>query len=242
MLKEALQYIVGLKPPTKHVDDESGKVFFDTNMHEVKTKLPHVEKAITVQSLASVIAYLNSDADQGYPNASSIVSIFSPTMVMVLSDLDEDGDRDLLLQAGWKRPEFPFGQFVAPEQFILEVHGHFARQKGDFEKLLDLVSSMTVNEETKYTDSGITQDVVTRRGINVGIEKIPNPFMLAPFRTFPEVEIGEAPFLLRAKQSGTVLQLALFEVDGGAWEVMARSAIKAFFDSHNIPADVVVLE
>ncbi|MBE6905330.1 MAG: hypothetical protein E7476_03565 [Ruminococcaceae bacterium] len=56
---------------------------------------------------------------------------------------------------------------------------------------------------------------------------------MKPFRTFLEVDQPESEFLLRLrpgdKESGTQAEIGLFEADGGAWKLMAKHNIAAFF-------------
>jgi len=56
---------------------------------------------------------------------------------------------------------------------------------------------------------------------------VPNPVVLAPFRTFPEVIQPESKFIFRM-QSGP--QAALFEADGGAWRNEAMGRIKTYLE------------
>ncbi|MNW60692.1 hypothetical protein D3C74_386970 [compost metagenome] len=62
---------------------------------------------------------------------------------------------------------------------------------------------------------GMTQSVVAKTGVaTVEDVKVPNPVLLAPYRTFVEVEQPESSFVFRMKDGPSA---ALFEADGGAW-------------------------
>ena len=54
--------------------------------------------------------------------------------------------------------------------------------------------------------------------------------ILAPRRTFPEVDQPESPFVLLVKQSreGMMPEIALFEADGGLWKLTAIQNIKDY--------------
>jgi hypothetical protein len=51
-------------------------------------------------------------------------------------------------------------------------------------------------------------------------EKIQPRVKLAPYRTFPEVKQALSQFVLRARNQGETIELALFEADGGRWRPM----------------------
>jgi hypothetical protein len=68
--------------------------------------------------------------------------------------------------------------------------------------------------------------------VKTGIAKIedvfvPNPVVLAPYRTFPEIAQPESKFIFRMQTGPTA---ALFEADGGAWRNEAMGRIKAWLE------------
>ena len=56
---------------------------------------------------------------------------------------------------------------------------------------------------------------------------VPNPVILRPYRTFPEVEQPASSFIFRMKENDGVC-CALFEADGGAWKNEAMRNIKEY--------------
>ena len=75
------------------------------------------------------------------------------------------------------------------------------------------------------SDDGVSQAATIKTGVaSVNDVKVPNPVVLAPFRTFPEISQPESKFIFRM-QSGP--RAALFEADGGAWRNEAMMKIKA---------------
>ena len=95
--------------------------------------------------------------------------------------------------------------------------------------------------ETK--DDGVAQEVSTSRGVHVlSASRVPNPVFLKPFRTFLEVEQPESGFVLRMKPGGPGQekpQIALFECDGGRWEVQAVESIAAWL-TEQVPGVAVI--
>ena len=60
-------------------------------------------------------------------------------------------------------------------------------------------------------DDGVGQTVTAKSGVTRTTKvDVKNPWMLAPFRTFPEVAQPESPFILRMDKDS---QCALFEGD-----------------------------
>lgn len=232
MIKEALGYLVGLGA-TKEFVDNNGDTWMDKPMHRIKECIPAVQKLLTVHSLESLVQYINGGRDKSEDFkywVPSFIMIESPALVAVKSRLDDDGNRDTFIVATCDEPQFQFGRFMEVEPFILAMHGHFLPSgKGNaFQQVLAIVSSLTAQDENAIKDTGLTQVVTTRRGIDIKPEEIPNPMVLYPYRSFPEIQPVAAPFLLRVKAEENTPMVALFETDGGRWKIDARRRIKDF--------------
>ena len=232
MIKEALGYLVGLGA-TKEFMDTSGDTWMDKPMHRIKEYSPTVKEPIVVHSLLSLVEYIMEQPDNKFPSQPSIVLIINPIDVELVNNLDEDGRRDIFVKAVCDEPQFQFGRFMDVDSFILSMHGHFmpSGNGNTFQQVLEIVSALTAQDEHAIKDTGLTQVVTTRKGIDVKPESIPNPMILYPYRTFPEIDPVASPFLLRVKAINNVPQVALFETDGGLWKVNARQLIKEFLDN-----------
>jgi len=111
--------------------------------------------------------------------------------------------------------------------------------KGAIELLIEKGESKYIKEENvKYVgDDGVSQSAAIKVGVaSVAEVVIPNPVILAPFRTFPEIEQPQSKFIFRM-QTGP--QCALYEADGGAWRNVAMESIKEYLKSrlkglHNV--------
>ena len=229
MIKEALGYLVGLGA-IKEFEDSNGDTWMDKPMHRIK-HMPAVEESIVVHSLASMVEYIKIQPDkEGFPQIPSIISIQSPSMIVLSNLLDEEGGRDTFVVATCDEPQFNFCRFMDVESFILAMHGHFSpRGEGNtFQQVLEIVSALTAQDENAIKDTGLTQVVTTRKGIDIKPESIPNPMLLFPYRSFPELDPVGAPFMLRVKASNNTPMVALFETDGGRWKIEARRRIKKF--------------
>lgn len=97
------------------------------------------------------------------------------------------------------------------------------------EYIIDLLKKVTEESNVSTDDNGISQSVEAKKGIALkeNIE-IKQRVILAPFRTFLEVNQPESEFILRLKEGAQVL---LKEADGGAWELAAKKAIKEYLEN-----------
>jgi len=124
---------------------------------------------------------------------------------------------------------FAFGQFLPHEQFIINLQTLFI-PNDDLARLLKLVGTAKNQGSIESTDDGIGQKMQIAKGVHLG-ETVPiaNPFQLAPYRTFPEVEQPESMFVLRVRgKEGSIPECALFESDGLAWKIKAIQIIRLY--------------
>lgn len=68
--------------------------------------------------------------------------------------------------------------------------------------------------------------------------KVPNPVVLAPYRTFQEVSQPANTFIFRMREG---MKSALFEADNAAWQVDAKTYIKEYLQKHIDNEKVTVL-
>ena len=124
-------------------------------------------------------------------------------------------------------PKFNFGQWYDVESFIIAMQSCFV-QNEDSEKILKVVGNIKEEAVRQTGDDGISQQVTAKTGIaTVENIKVPNPVVLAPFRTFREIAQPESKFVFRMQQGP---RCALFEADGGAWKLDAMARIKEWLE------------
>ena len=130
---------------------------------------------------------------------------------------------------------FPFGNFISSEAFQIKLRSQF-KSTEDIEFLLNFTSRLTVTDEIGTNDDGITQEVSLRRGMSGALtdKASSKPIVtLKPFRTFREIPQPESEFLFRMRaEEGKVPKLALFEADGGGWQLDAVQLIADYFNEH----------
>jgi hypothetical protein len=162
------------------------------------------------------------------------IHVVSPSEVHILGPLTgRHQDRPLYLAAEYDSPidDHFFGRFHNPEAFIISLQAWFKPGGGQIAAVLRIVGNLKEEAVRNLADDGITQEVTVRAGVAMaGRGKVPNPVILAPYRTFPEVDQPESPFVLRAQsgKEGQPPTCGLFEADGGAWELAAIQNIHGF--------------
>lgn len=224
MIKEALQYIVGLGKAEEHVIN--GACYSDKPLHRIDTYYPKAD-AIEMHTLTSLVDYIKSEVDEMPPRM--IVEVKSPTEVELYSQLDPNRDRESLVVASARVPGFEFDRFVEHEKFYINLQSKFI-PSDDRELILKFAGTVEAGSVSEYGDDGVTQKATIKTGLaSKGDAIVPNPVCLRPYRTFLEVEQPESAFVFRMKQDsyGSVM-CAIFEADGGAWKMDATQAIKEY--------------
>lgn len=225
MIKNALQYIIGLNKP--EVLEIGGETYSDKSLYRIS----HNPKASTIEmsTLSSLLDYIKSNIDS--MSDKMIVHIQSPTKIQLYSMLDDEREREFMVVVNAQVPEFRFNQFFDHESFCINLQSKFINE-ADTDRALILKFAGTVESGTvaEYGDDGVTQKATVKTGIaSKGEAVVPNPVTLKPFRTFVEVEQPLSEFIFRMNQDKyDGVQCALFEADGGAWKIEAMKSIKAY--------------
>lgn len=116
---------------------------------------------------------------------------------------------------------------LEPAEFMLRVQTDMDLSP-DRERLIKVAGGIREESELSISDDGLSQRVSTKRGATFGWEGIANPYILRPYRTYPEVEQPGSKFILRLSGSGNNLELALHEVLSEGWRTSAIRDIVQF--------------
>lgn len=227
--KEALQYVVDLSAPT--IIERDGLEYSDRPLTRIPDPKPNTICTTTLQSIVDFIN-MGVDRDCPLPVGRVIVHVHSPRDVSVLSECTKDGSRWERINAGAVVPELPFGNFLDLERFNITMQSMFVDTE-DKAKVLGIVCNVSDSAVQDHADDGVTQTITIRAGVlRVGSAEVPNPVLLAPYRTFPDIAQPVSPFVLRMQpgaRDGMLPTAALFEADGTAWRLEAMESIKAYF-------------
>jgi hypothetical protein len=218
MIKEALQYLINLG--TVETKEIGTQTFSTQKMHLVPADQPN---ALNVRSLSGLVEYLISNFDTDPLGEAKMVHVVSPTEVIAFSSFNRDYQRNDYIKANAMLPSFNFDRWYESEDFNIKLQSAFVANE-DRDTMLKIVGNIR-----EVGDDGISQAVQARVGVaTVGTVKVPNPVVLAPYRTFVEVDQPESEFIFRMKNGPSC---ALFEADGGAWKLTAMRNIKEYLQA-----------
>ncbi|MGH9728455.1 MAG: hypothetical protein ACRD4V_07675 [Candidatus Acidiferrales bacterium] len=203
---------------------------------------PPEARPVECTTLQGLVDLHDGELDDAKTKGDLLVHIVSPTAVQLISrESDEHGRRRVWAQATYPIAKtFAFGAFMDPETFIISAQAFFQRTKletddGTFARDLDYVlgiaSKISAEQVQSNDDDGIAQRVSVRSGVVLKAETALRPLvMLAPYRTFAEVDQVLSRFVFRARVGNDSVTLALFEGDGGRWRLAATDAIAAWLE------------
>jgi hypothetical protein len=227
MLKEAFKYLVGLadKPDTVKLDD-----CFTRSRKDLLIIQTPMDETLVVHTLSGFKDAIGQRINGFKPEEVVVVVNDYSTVSLIGKECDEFGRRaEYVIAKAPDAADFRFGQYMACEDFIIEVQRGFCLD-GGLNYIISLASNLTSEHVEDHTDNGLSQTAVVRKGATskaqVAIE--PRQF-LRPYRTFRDAEQPKTEFLFRLRQAkdGEKPQLALFEVDGKNWKLDAVKNIRA---------------
>ena len=235
LTKEAIEKILELSDVQEH--EIQGRTFTTKALHEVK--IANAAK-LHVHTLSAVARYCHEMSHE--MRADSFVHIIDYENVVVSSSLDVDErSRESYIHATPIMDVFNFGANFNVERFIIALQAQF-EQDETTAAILKLVGNITHKAERGTLDDGCSQTITAKTGIvtaeNVAV---PNPVVLAPFRTFIEIPQPESKFIFRLKSRlDEEPTCSLHEADGGAWK---NEAIKRIYDRLKVelPAGMTII-
>jgi hypothetical protein len=121
---------------------------------------------------------------------------------------------------------------IDSDRFLIQLQSCFIQDEVR-DTLLKFAGKLRCGLGKEIEDDGISQTVTTNSGVvSLDKTKVSNPWQLAPFRTFTEIDQPSSPFILRLNQKRVNDTLsaepALYLADGGAWRATAIAAIGAW--------------
>lgn len=232
MIKEALQYIVGLseaKVQDITLADGTVQTYSDKPLHILQKHIPMVDKAIEMCTLTSLVDYIKGNIDS--MSDKMIIQVVDPETVVLFSQLNEERYREKMVVVKARIPDFRFDTYMDQENFCINLQSKFIDDPDtDRALILKFAGTMEAGTIAEYGDDGVTQKATVKTGIaSKGEAIVPNPVKLRHYRTFLEVEQPASEFIFRVKQNKyDGISCAIFEADGGAWKIAATSSIKDY--------------
>ena len=221
MLKEAIEKILSLAPPTTYQIDGHTYASKELELIDPPEDRP---RNLEVSGLDSLCKLIKTELDK--IGTTVMIRVVSYDRVEVFTTYLQDFTRYQLYSARADIPGFRTG-FREREQALIELRSLFLQNEG-VAYLLGLLSRMSEQSQVDTHDNGVPQTEETGQGIALEANETIKPRVsLAPFRTFLEVEQPESEFLLRVSEDG---KIGLFEADGGVWKLEAKQNICQYFD------------
>lgn len=227
MIKEALEYLIGLKRPETIEVDRRQYAVVSGGLKPIHEPLPD---AIAVHTLTGMAAYIKDHQDDLPVLSGLLLCVDSPTKVSLVSHaFGPFAQRRICAVATTQHDEFPFGRFLPQEEFVIALMSRF-EQTDMTRQILKVVGNLALDASVKVEDDGVTQQVEVRQGVRRLEASIENPITLNPYRTFIEVPQPDCKLVLRIKKDkdGVAPLCALYEADGGLWKNAAAENVAAW--------------
>lgn len=244
-VKEIAELAQDAQAVVEKVIEIEGKRFSTVPLHEIKTPRLPEPASLVVHTLTGLVAYVQANRD-ALNLEECLLHVESPSRVDLVSRAQgEHHQRFIHVSAqNYDRfaafPGFGFGRWLSPEDMNIALQALFMdrAQRG---QVLALLGNIKAEGEQTTKDDGVTQVVTARTGVSlVQLAPVPNPVVLTPFRTFPEVPQPESPFVLRVrKEERSGVQAALFEADGGFWRNDATQAVAEWLGAADLGLPIV---
>lgn len=228
MIKEAIDRIISLaETNVRQIGDYT---YSDRPL--VLVEPPKIEP-ISLNSLVGMIEYIKSGEIQllrhGELVDQSYIHIQDHRNVRVITQL-KNNRRDTMVKVLFEPAhEFKFGQWMGPDEFIVAFKSNAVTGDcPDYNVILKVVSSISIEHLATMRDSGVAQSIATKSGINYELTEVPQFVRLEFRRTFPDIDQGDSEYFLRIRQVTSPapgVQLALFETTFDDWESKARERI-----------------
>lgn len=218
MIKDALQYLVGLaRPRTEKIN---GKDYYFQNDCPRLVESFHRCEAIEISTLTSLVDYIRGRMKEDFPEGipPMVVIVKSETEVSLISAFNGDMKRWEVARVEARVPKIELNRFMDQENFIIQMQAMFL-DTPDKKIVMQVAGNVEDKTVANYGDDGVSQKATIKTGLaNVEDVIVPNPVKLKPFRTFHEIGQPEMDFVFRMRNSGGGVSCALFEADGGMWK------------------------
>jgi len=248
LTRETIDRLLELAAP--NISAHEGIEFSDKDLKPIFPPAADMVFLSTLTGLADLIAAQVEGLDD-ITLGQYMLHVDTPTSVRLTARAtDKFGRRKLIAIAQFPKSitPFHFGAWHDPENFIIGVQSgfqpFFVDQAGgqgsatDLEYILRVASNISAEASTVNQDDGISQNVTVKQGVVLkGEATVKSRVKLAPYRTFTEIAQVVSEFVFRTRTDGEKALLALFEADGGRWQIDASTAIADWLKKNiqNVP-------
>lgn len=226
-LKEALQYITGLKAEgmDPKVVEINGDIYCDKQLTRYH-RFPFAD-AINISTLTALVDYIKGKPEE--LRASMILHVESPTTVRLYSGLIDERKRESLIRAEAIINQFSFDRAYDQERFLIELQANFLETE-DLKTIMQVAGNIKSGTTANYSDDGVSQKTTVKMGVELNDVIVPNPVKLRPYRTFAEIEQPESSYVFRIMDTDRGPAFKLVEADGGLWKNGTMKKIKEYLE------------
>ena len=226
-LKEALQYITGLK--AESMEPKLLEINGETYCTKDLTRYHRFPMAsyLSVNTLTALVDYIKGKPEE--LRESSILHVVSPTKVLLFSGLIDERNRESLMAAGAIVNKFRFDDYYDQERFLIKLQANFVETE-DLTTIMQVAGNIKSGTTANYSDDGVSQKTTIKSGVELADVIVPNPVKLRPYRTFAEIEQPESSYVFRIKDSERGPAFKLVEADGGLWKNVTMKKIKEYLE------------
>ncbi|MFH1012107.1 MAG: hypothetical protein V1784_12855 [bacterium] len=227
MIKEAIEKILDISNPG--IMEFSGRKYATKGIIPIHDPSP---TALDLQTLTGLRDYLQANIDK-LASEALLLHVFDYANVALISKLENPWlMRETYVVVKCDTLKFPFGSWMDVETFIIRMQSQFV-PSAEVDNILRLVGNVADSVVKQFNDDGVTQQATVKTGVSrVENVAVPNPAILAPYRTFLEVEQPASRFVFRMRSGNDTPVCALFEADGGDWKNKAILRIKKWLQDN----------
>ena len=239
MIADAIEKIQQLSTSGLVVGPPSARQIMlrDANGNESLVDIPSpsaIADTIKLTTLVALSEYIKINFDSAKTLA---VFVDGPEMVFLCSPLFGNfRQREIFVRVEpYVSTGFRYGEFMDIETFVTGLQSCFIHD-ASMAAILAVVGNIQTELVQTSVDDGVSQQVTARSGIaKVAAVPVPNPVVLRPFRTFPEIEQPASNFVLRiGRRDGKLPHVALFETGDNQWKVEAIKRIGLYLREQDL--------
>lgn len=217
------------------IHDIDGAKFTRADLREIEP-IVYTAEPLKVSTLQAIVDYLGKVCQADYLDF-PFVHVLGPSHVMLISGFNRQRNREVYLDARAPVTDFNFGRYMAIDEFTVGLKACFVKSDTTAH-LARIVGNISWKDGVKLRDDGVTQVITTKVGVaEHGDVALDNPVYLAPYRTFPEVEQPESPYIYRVSSDNPAAKLV--EVDDKSWTIEAVERIKTWLRDNGAAVPII---
>ena len=228
MIKEALQYITGLKAEAMEAEilEIDGKTYCNKDL-TCYDQATETARPFSISTLSGMVDYIKGKPEE--LRESMILHIESHKRITLMSGLLAEKQREHLLLSEAIINEFRFDYYYDQERFLIELQASFAKTD-ELDIIAQVAGKVQAGTTADYSVDGVSQKTTIKQGVERKDVLVPNPVSLIPHRTFQEVPQPTSNFVFRIREQDGEPYFKLVEADNGIWKNLAMKNIKEYFE------------